>query len=208
MEDDPLAFLRGEVIPAKEDADTSRCADGGLCVLLETDKQGMPSVETRQTIRKALELAGELGVRTSGVLIETQRAVRPEPFCSFGLQSLYHGLSLCTASSRAVAGHLARWAVQEKPNLWLFPDTPVGRELGARVAMRLDTGFVTSVTQFDLNANDRTFEMTHAELGEKMKRVLVIKQARPQMATLATGTVSPAEPDPARNTAVRPFPGT
>ena len=184
MEDDPFAFMRGEVVPEN----TARGETGaatGIVITLETDEHGKPTKESEELMGKALELNGELGGRVSGWLFGLKASDHAKFFVHYGLDKIF-------VTKESGAEKLAKWAAENKPELWMFPGSAPGRRIAARLAAHLGTGFVNSVESVNIDLNSRSMEMTHLELQGKLRRTIVIREARPQIMTLAAGAGSPA----------------
>jgi electron transfer flavoprotein alpha subunit len=190
MEDDPLAFMRGEVVPEN----TARNETGpatGIVITLETDEHGKPTKASEELIGKALELNGELGSRVSGWLFGAKAPDYAKSFVHYGLDKILV-MKEPGGNSKSIAQKFAKWAEENRPELWIFPESALGRRTAAWMAARLETGFVNSVQAINIDLNSRSMEMTHVELQGKLGRTIVIREARPQIMTLARGAGSPA----------------
>lgn len=205
MEDDPFAFMRGEVVP-DENARTDNPVTSGIVVVLENDEQGKPSKTSEEAIGKALELNSALGSRVEGWMISENAPERAKSFVHYGLDKIFV-CSAKTPNTRSKISVLSNWAKRNRSELWIFPDSNSGRRLASRFAALLSTGLVTSVDEMNIDFNDRSIEMTHLELQGKLKRTLVTRVARPQVATLASGCGSPARLDEATRTPIEVFEG-
>lgn len=188
MEDDPLAFLRGEAQPAA--AEISKAALGfSIFIMLETGDSSEGEVRSKEITGKAIELSGQLGGSVTGCILGTDALEQAKRFQHFGLNRLF----ACPCDNlRMAIDKLAVWAKSENPWLWLFCDSDHGRLLATQLAARLSTGLVVGALQLDLNLTDEVVEFTHLEFEGKMKRTLAMKSIRPQMATLAKGSAFPA----------------
>jgi len=201
-EDDPLAFMRGEV-PAEKTADGAAKSSFGILVTLEVGPEAVEAKRAKEELMgKALELNGELGGRVAACVVGRGAAEEAKQFVHYGLDGLFALPATHGCLTKDLPGTLAAWAKTQKPDVWLFSDSSLGRRLAARVAMRLETGLVASVTDFDLNLSERCLEMTHLELAGKMRRTLSIQSARPQIATLAPGRAAPAAEDKSKATPI------
>ncbi len=187
MEDDPFAFMRGEVVP--ENAARSEFGSAsGIVITLETDEQGKPTKASEELIGKALELNGELGSRVSGCLTGAKALDYAKSFVHYGLDKI---LVVKDSDGSSITEQFAKWAEKNQPELWMFPESRLGRRTAARVAARLRTGFVNSVQAVNIDLGSRSMEMTHLELQGKLRRTIVVREARPQIMTLAAGAGSP-----------------
>jgi len=148
-EDDPLAFMRGEVLVEKA-ADGAATSSFGILVTLEAGPEAVRAKRAKEELMgKALELNGELGGRVAACVVGTGAAEEAKQFVHYGLDGLFALPATHGCLTKDLPGALAAWAKTQKPDVWLFSDSPLGRRLAARVAMRLETGLVASVTDFD-----------------------------------------------------------
>lgn len=195
MEDDPFAFMRGEVVP-EGNARTDNAVASGIIVVLENDEHGKPTKESEEAVGKALELNSALGSRVEGWVVSENATERAKSFVHYGMDKIFV-CSTNKSDTRSRATILSGWAKKNRSELWIFLDSRASRRLAARFAAQLSTGLVTSVEEMNIDFNDRSIEMTHLELQGKLKRTLVTRAARPQVATLALGCGSPARLDEA-----------
>lgn len=197
-EDDPFAFMRGDVLPArKTQAEVSRAAFN-IFAFLDAEGDNPPSQAARELLGKAFEMSNQLGGYVSGYVSGLGAKEKAEKFQHFGLKRL------AACSDRMGMADMINVFKEEtqraKPWLWLFSDSPRSRRLAARLAMRLEAGLVAGVIQTDLNLSEATIEFTHLELEGKMRRTLAMRAVRPQIATLVLGYSSPAVEDASETT--------
>ncbi|MBI4430898.1 MAG: hypothetical protein HY587_04200 [Candidatus Omnitrophica bacterium] len=205
-EEDPLAFMRGEAVPA-EDLRKREAVAQGIAVVLETDQNGKPTTASEELIGKTLELNSELGSRVTGCILGEKGEDYSKSFVHYGLDKIFFIEKPAKTPGQEIVSKLQSLFEKIKPELLIFPDTAAGRRMAARVAARLGTGLVTSVESMGIDFNDRSIEMTHTELQGKMRRIIVIREARPQMATLAAGCFTPARLDETVRSPVEKFEG-
>ncbi len=83
------------------------------------------------------------------------------------------------------------------PETVLMGQTAIGRDLGPRLAFRLDTGIAMDCTALELDEATGLLRMSRPVYGCKAIAVSVCK-SKPQMATIRSKTFSAGEPDPQR----------
>lgn len=84
------------------------------------------------------------------------------------------------------------------PKLILFAGDTMGRDLGPRVANRLNVGIVTDCMELNLDADGSTILMTRPMYGGKAMAVMTCKSTTPQMATVRPRTMAPLDSDQSR----------
>jgi len=95
----------------------------------------------------------------------------------------------------AVAADLCRKAL---PSILLLGNTDIGRDLAPRLAGRLQGGLATDAVEFDIDPETKLLVATRPVFGGNALASVVIKNARPQIATIRPKTVKPAEKDTSR----------
>lgn len=86
---------------------------------------------------------------------------------------------------------IADAAKEDDPDVFLMCATRRGKEMGARIAARLNTGLCTECTGFKADQEKKSLAMERILLGGLAIQTVVPK-ARPQMATIAPGVFDPA----------------
>jgi electron transfer flavoprotein alpha subunit len=86
---------------------------------------------------------------------------------------------------------------QEDPDMILFGDSLFGRDLAARVAARLETGFVSDCVGLSMDEQGLLLQtkLTH---GGKVATTFISPTSKPQMATLREGVFDKRKPSPSR----------
>lgn len=84
------------------------------------------------------------------------------------------------------------------PNILLVGHTAIGRDLGPRLAFRLDTGLTTDCIELSIDPDTKLMLQTKPVYGGNALSVVVCEEARPQMATVRAKTQSPLEKDDSR----------
>ncbi len=84
---------------------------------------------------------------------------------------------------------------QEKPEIVLLGATNNGRDLGPRLAARLDTGLTADCTELDIDSEKEILLQTRPAFGGNLMATIVCPEHRPQMATVRPGVMMELEED-------------
>lgn len=80
-----------------------------------------------------------------------------------------------------------------KPSIFLFPASPMGRELAPRIMCRLGTGLTADAIDLDVD-EDGTFVQTTPNFGGNILSHIAIPTLRPQMCTVHPKVFAPMSP--------------
>ena len=80
-----------------------------------------------------------------------------------------------------------------EPNVVLFGATTIGRDLAPRVAGRVGTGLTADCTGLSVDPETKLFRMTRPAFGGNIMATILIKEKRPQMATVRPGVMKMGE---------------
>lgn len=86
----------------------------------------------------------------------------------------------------------------KKPEIVLIGATNIGRDLGPRVAARLDTGLTADCTKLDIDEEQRILLQTRPAFGGNIMATIITPKHRPQMSTVRPGVMKKLAPDAAR----------
>lgn len=93
----------------------------------------------------------------------------------------------------------------KKPGILLLGATTIGRDLGPRIAARLQTGLTADCTELDIEAETRHLMMTRPAFGGNLLATIMCTENRPQMSTVRPGVMMARKADPARKGEVEDF---
>ncbi len=126
-------------------------------------------------------------------------------------EAIYHGADIVyTAESESLAQYqtmpytdaMETVVKQVDPNVLVIGMSDNGRDLGPRLAFRLQTGLASDCVNLSINADSKLMEATRPVSGGNAMATVVIANARPQMATVRGKTSEPAERDDSRSGSV------
>ncbi|HWR61855.1 MAG TPA: electron transfer flavoprotein subunit alpha [Clostridia bacterium] len=85
-----------------------------------------------------------------------------------------------------------------KPEIILIGATNIGRDLGPRVAARLDTGLTADCTKLDIDEEQKILLQTRPAFGGNIMATIITPKHRPQMSTVRPGVMKKLAPDSTR----------
>ncbi len=94
-----------------------------------------------------------------------------------------------------VAADLCRKAL---PSILLLGNTDAGRDLAPRLAARLQAGLATDAVELDIDPDTGLLVVTRPVFGGNALASVMVRNVRPQIATVRPKTVKPAEKDASR----------
>jgi len=160
-----------------------------------------------ELLGKATELASPLGEKVGAVLVGKNIKGLCKELITYGADKVYiaeHDLLenfLPVAYTKAISGLIEKY----KPQMLLFSATPLGRELGPRVAYSSNSGLTADCTGLDIVDFKRSDEertgilmQTRPALGGNIMASIITQNSEVQMSTARPGVMKPLEPDKAR----------
>lgn len=142
-----------------------------------------------EILTEARAIADKLGTGLSAVILGHQVAGQAEHLQAYGAQTIY----LCDApefkdyTTAAYTQQLAALIGQYEPAVLFIGATHNGRDLGPRLASRLNTGLTADCTSLDVDLEKGDLLMTRPAFGGNLMATIVCPSHRPQMATVRPG---------------------
>jgi len=161
---------------------------------------------TSELLECGRKLAADLGQTLSCVLAGDIPASAVDEAVARGADKVYTA-ALGEAAATDAEAHIAvaMAAVGEaKPAVVLIGHTPMGRQLGPRLAFRLETAVATDCIDIKLDADSGRVLMTKPVYGGNAL-VDFVAETSPQIATVRPKAMSAAEPDGGRQATVVPL---
>ncbi|MDE6515877.1 MAG: electron transfer flavoprotein subunit alpha/FixB family protein [Bacteroidales bacterium] len=93
----------------------------------------------------------------------------------------------------------------KKPGILLLGATTIGRDLGPRLAARMQTGLTADCTELDIEVETRHLMMTRPAFGGNLLATIMCTDHRPQMSTVRPGVMMAKPADAARKGTVEDF---
>jgi electron transfer flavoprotein alpha subunit len=164
-----------------------------ILLLVET-KAGSLDKKTLELIRGGTDLAKDLGIDTSAVVVGDETASLAESVASFGLKSVYrleHPLLKGFTPDAWVAA-LAWLCNQISPRVFLISHSFVGKEVAPRLAFRLNRELTTDCTGLGIDPADGLLIRTKPIYGGNAIALLKC-EGIPQIVTVRKGAFEPIE---------------
>lgn len=160
-----------------------------------------------ELLGKATELAAPLNEKVGAVLVGKDNKGLSQELIAYGANKVYvarHELLenfLPVPYTKAVAELIEKY----KPQMMLFSATPMGRELGPRVAYRSKSGLTADCTGLDIvdfKRADREYTgilmQTRPALGGNIMASIITQNSTVQMSTARPGVMRALPPDKTR----------
>jgi electron transfer flavoprotein alpha subunit len=161
-----------------------------------------------ELLGKANELASQIGEKVGAVLIGSNLKDLPQKLISYGANKVYvadHAL-LNNFMPVQYTNVICEMIEKYKPQMFLFSATPMGRELGPRVAFRTHSGLTADCTGLDIIDYKRGSKeltgilvQTRPALGGNIMASIITQNAQVQMSTARPGVMTALEPDNCRS---------
>jgi electron transfer flavoprotein alpha subunit len=140
-----------------------------------------------KVIDRARTLAETLGARVQVVLT---RQGETSDLIAVGADRVYVPAEALGGDAESVAGILAPFLEEARPEFILCADGWLGREVAPRLAQRLDAGLATRCLQVSINESDRTLVAVRPMYEGEYYQEVHFAAHWPQMATLITASLS------------------
>lgn len=139
---------------------------------------------TYELLGKGKEIADRLGVELSSVLLGHQMEEEAKELIYYGADKvfLYDHQAFKDFDLLNYKHNIARLVREVKPEIFLFGATRLGRSLGPRVAVALDTGLTADCTGLDLDEDGNLIQIRPAFTGNILAHIKTA--TRPQMSTI------------------------
>jgi len=146
------------------------------------------------------KLADKLGVELSALLLGYNVAGLAEELIHHGADRVilaeHPELKLYTTDGYTKV--ITDMVNVKKPEIILIGATNIGRDLGPRVAARLDTGLTADCTKLDIDDEQKILLQTRPAFGGNIMATIITPKHRPQMSTVRPGVMKKLAPDSTR----------
>ena len=167
----------------------------GIWVFAEQEN-GVLAGTTFELLAKAHDLKEKLGGEdtVTAVLLGDKVAGLADTLYAYGAERviLAENANLAGYSARPYEKVLVELAKKHKPGIFLFPASPMGRDVAPRVMCDLRTGLTADAIDLDVD-EDGVFVQTTPNFGGNILSHIVIPEKRPQMVTVHPKVFEPRE---------------
>ena len=168
----------------------------GIWVFAEQEN-GVLSETTFELLAKSADLKANLGGtdEISAVVLGDDVAGLADKLFAYGAEAVIvaENDNLKNYSARPYAKVLTELSEKYKPSIFLFPASPLGRDLAPRVMCDLRTGLTADAIDLDID-EDGGFVQTTPNFGGNILSHICIMEKRPQMVTVHPKVFSPITP--------------
>jgi len=188
---------------------------GNVWIFIEQDGGTIADVSL-ELVCKGRELAGQLGVKTEGVVLGA--GIKPEltaALHAYGCDNVFVADDPALEHFSAVPYQkvIVELVEKHRPNIFVFGATHVGRSLAPRIASRLQAGLTADCTalridEFEDKATKKVLKNKLMQIrpafGGNIIATIVNSWQDPQMVTVREGVMALAKPEPGRRGRVTP----
>ncbi|MBI2304576.1 MAG: electron transfer flavoprotein subunit alpha/FixB family protein [Chloroflexi bacterium] len=169
--------------------------DRGVLVLAEHERGELKEV-TLEVLGAGRKLADKLGDKLGALLLGHDATGLAEPLGHHFADVVYvmDSPELEIPSASSYLAPLQHFIAENQPRVLLMGATPLGRELGPRLAARLGGSLASDCTILDVN-EDGLLLQTKPAYGGKVYTTLICPSSRPQMATVKPGVMEVKPPN-------------
>ena len=179
----------------------------GVLICGETTN-GKLSAITVELLGIGGKLAAELGEELSAVFLGNDLSDVAKEAIPFGAEKVYvvDDSLLTDYHADSYVAVMERLCQELSPNILLLGQTTMGRDLAPRLAFKLGTGLTLDCIELAIDPQTKLMLQTKPVYGGSALAAYTCEQTKPQMATIRTKAMPPAERDDSRKGEVIPFP--
>ena len=157
--------------------------------------EGKISNVSYELIGKGKELANELDTSVTAVVLGHNIFKLVESLKKHGADRiiLIDKLALETYKNETYTYAITEVINQNKPEIFLFGATAIGRDLAPRVSARIHTGLTADCTTLEIDSETKNLKMTRPAFGGNIMATILCPDHRPQMATVRPGVMKKIE---------------
>ena len=169
----------------------------GLMVFAE-QREGRIHPVSYELLGKGREITDRLGAELSSVLLGHQMEEEAKELIYYGADKVffYDHPAFKDFDLLNYKHNIVRLVREVKPEIFLFGATRLGRSLGPRVAVALDTGLTADCTGLDLDEDGNLIQIRPAFTGNILAHIKT--WTRPQMSTVRYKVMQKKARDPNR----------
>ncbi len=153
-----------------------------------------------ELLGKARELADNLGQDVYALFLGANIKAQAQDLIAYGADKvlLVEDESLAVYTTEPYTQAIAQLINDKKPSIVLIGSTTIGRDLGPRVAARVNTGLTADCTKLEINEEDKELWSTRPAFGGNLMATIICPNHRPQMSTVRPGVMQKMAKDEGR----------
>jgi electron transfer flavoprotein alpha subunit len=167
-------------------------------VLFLAERRGQELTRMSAELTTAgLKIAGRLGHGLSAVLAGTELEDSAQELISMGVRKVYvvEDPALSRYSPEPYLALMTRICRELQPAVLLLGHTDTGRDLGPRLAFKLDVGLAPNCVGLDVDPESGVLQVTRPVFGGKAHGYFTLRDAEPQIVTVGPRVFEPAPTD-------------
>lgn len=168
----------------------------GVWVFAE-QREGQLQKVSLELLGEGRKIADKLGVKLTALLLGNNIENLAETLAKHGADEVLvaDDMRLEHYTTEAYTKVICDLASERKPGILFIGATFIGRDLGPRVAARLETGLTADCTSLDVEVADGALLATRPAFGGNLMATIACPDHRPQMATVRPGVFDRVETD-------------
>ncbi len=168
----------------------------GVWVFAER-REGQLQKVSLELLGEGRKIADKLGVKLTALLLGNNIENLAEILAKHGADEVLvaDDKRLEHYTTEAYTKVICDLASERKPGILFIGATFIGRDLGPRVAARLETGLTADCTSLDVEVADGALLATRPAFGGNLMATIACPDHRPQMATVRPGVFDRVETD-------------
>ena len=154
-----------------------------------------------ELLAKGREMADKLGVKLTSLLLGNNVGELSKTLIAYGADEVLEVESelLKNYTTDGYTKVICDLVDEYKPEVLFIGATFIGRDLGPRVAARLNTGLTADCTALDIDEETKHLLMTRPAFGGNLMATIECADHRPQMATIRAGVFAKLIKDESRD---------
>ncbi len=154
-----------------------------------------------ELLAKGREMADKLGVKLTSLLLGNNVGELSKTLIAYGADEVLEVESelLKDYTTDGYTKVICDLVDEYKPEVLFIGATFIGRDLGPRVAARLNTGLTADCTALDIDEKTKHLLMTRPAFGGNLMATIECADHRPQMATIRAGVFAKLIKDESRD---------
>ncbi len=171
-----------------------------LWVFVEINQNKIAEVSL-ELLGAGRRLADEKGCRLVAVILEERAFDFAEDLIAYGADHviLCNDKSVNVYEEEICAHILDDLVAKEKPEIFLFGATGIGRSLAPRLAAKAQTGLTADCTVLEIDGETGLLRQTRPAFGGNIMATIVCPTKRPQMSTVRAGIMAKLDWDQKRS---------
>ncbi|MBE6051233.1 MAG: electron transfer flavoprotein subunit alpha/FixB family protein [Clostridium sp.] len=171
----------------------------GVWVFAE-QREGELQKVSLELLGEGRKIADKLGVKLTALLLGDKIEALSETLAKHGADEVLvvEDEKLASYTTDAYAKVICDLATERKPGILFIGATFIGRDLGPRVAARLETGLTADCTSLDVEVENGGLLATRPAFGGNLMATIACPEHRPQMATVRPGVFAKVDADPSK----------